>query len=347
MGGKQRTFAIGRFGIVSIADARKKARDIARAVSLGEDPLNTRDDEKSCPTLDEFVDSLYFPFARVHKRSVSTDARYYRHHLQPSFGRMRLNQITKVQITRLLQAKSAEGLAPATVNRVLVLLHFMFNKALEWTVPGLKENPARGVKSLPVNNKRERYLTPEEAGRLRKALEKSPNQTLSYALIFLLLTGARRQEALSARWSDIDLDRRIWRVPQAKSGKSRHIVLSDAALECLGRAREFVASLGSTAQKRSPFVFPSAKTGEPMTTLYKGWHNIRCQAGLRDLRIHDLRHSYASALVNNGVPLYEVQKLLGHASIKTTERYAHLSAGRLVESAAVAGTYYSGILSKT
>ena len=342
--GRQRTFTIGKFGIVSIADARKRAANIARAVALGEDPLSERNVRNSCPTLDSFFQTTYLPFAKVNKRSASVDARFYRNHLEAEFGRLKLNQISRVQINRLLQAKRNSGLAPATVNRILILLRFVLNKAIEWETPGLRENPAQRIRTLPENNRRERYLTPEEALRLRDVLEQHPDQTLSFALKFLLLTGARRQEALCARWADIDFERRIWRVPLSKSGKCRHIMLSNAALDCLQGVRDYVAEFGTAPQRNSALIFPAERTGKHMVTVYHHWNKIRRKAGLADLRMHDLRHSFASALVNNGVPLYEVQKLLGHASIRTTERYAHLNASRLVESAAVAGTYYSNIL---
>jgi len=345
LSGRQRSRAIGKWGVISIADARRKCLELARSVSLGEDPQKEEQLRRECPTFNQFFSSQYLPFAQMAKRSSSTDERYFKNHLKPVFGKLLLNQIEKSYITSFLQRKTADGFKPATVNRMLIILRYSLNKAIEWGVPGMTVNPAAGIKTLAENNKIERYLSTEEAERLKAALEASTHPLLKFFVVFLLVTGARRGEALGAKWSDIDLSRGVWRVPLAKSGKARHIVLSDSAIDCLLALREKCASSANSAVKSSPYLFPSWQTGKMITSsLYARWHAARKKAGLEDLRLHDLRHSFASALVNNGVPLFEVQKLLGHASISTTERYAHLQPRRLIESASVAGNYYAGAL---
>jgi len=134
-------------------------------------------------------------------------------------------------------------------------------------------------------------------------------------ITFLILTGARKSEASQARWENINLQTGVWTVPLSKSGKPRYIPLSQAAIELLEKRRV----------NGNEYVFPSPKTGRPLIHLYYPWDKIRKQAGISDVRIHDLRHNFASLLVNHGRSLYEVQKLLGHADISTTQRYAHLS----------------------
>ena len=149
------------------------------------------------------------------------------------------------------------------------------------------------------------------------------------------MTGARRSEALYAKWEHIDYNSKTWLVPLAKSGQPHHIYLSDAAITVLDRLRS-----EAFTDHDNPYIFPNPNTGRPYKCLYAAWSLVRTAAGLPDLRLHDLRHSYASTLVNNGVSLYDVQKLLGHSSITTTQRYAHLSSERLFQSVAVAdGTY--------
>jgi len=345
LSGRQRSKAIGKLGVISIADARRKCLELARSVALGEDPRKEDAAPAPCPTFSQFFSSQYLPFAEMTKRSSSTDARYFKHHLRPVFGGLELNAISKSFITAFLQKKTADGFKPASVNRMLIILRYSLNKAIEWGVPGITVNPAAGIKTLAENNKIERYLTTEEAERLKAALEASTHPLLKFFVVFLLVTGARRGEALGAKWSDIDLSRGVWRVPLAKSGKARHIVLSDSAIDCLVALKKKCASAPNSAVRNSPYLFPSWRTGKLITSsLYARWHAARKKAGLEDLRLHDLRHSFASALVNNGVPLFEVQKLLGHASISTTERYAHLQPQRLVESASVAGNYYANAL---
>lgn len=145
-------------------------------------------------------------------------------------------------------------------------------------------------------------------------------------MLFLIYTGARKREVLDARWRDIDWAQRSWRIPKTKSGKVRHIPLSTGAMKVLEHLR---------MQKREGFldeqaIFANPKTGEPFVSFFYSWNNARIRAGLPEFRIHDLRHSFASYLVNAGRSLYEVQELLGHADIKTTSRYAHLSRERLV-----------------
>jgi integrase len=138
----------------------------------------------------------------------------------------------------------------------------------------------------------------------------------------LIYTGARRREVLTARWSDINVDLRLWRIPETKAGKPRHVPLADGAV-----------SLLSKLPKTSDWVFANPLTGKPFKNVYVSWDRSRRRAGLDDVRIHDLRHSFASFLVNNGRSLYEVQKILGHSQARTTQRYAHLAHGTLIDAA--------------
>ena len=146
---------------------------------------------------------------------------------------------------------------------------------------------------------------------------------LQYIIPMLILTGARKREVLDAKWTEFDLERRQWRVSITKAGKPRYVPLSDGVVQLL-----------STLAHDSPkWVFPNPKTGKPYVSIFCSWNTARKQAGLADVRIHDLRHSFASFLVNAGRSLYEVQKILGHTQIKTTQRYAHLSQDTLIDAA--------------
>jgi integrase len=154
-------------------------------------------------------------------------------------------------------------------------------------------------------------------------VRKSDNEMLQWIVLFLLYTGARKREVLDARWADIDLSQRTWRIPKTKSGKVRHVPLSDGALQTLKSVK---AKYGHHA---FTFVFANIKTGLPFVSIFYSWDTARQRAGLGHVRIHDLRHSFASFLVNAGCSLYEVQEILGHADSRTTTRYAHLSRERL------------------
>jgi integrase len=135
-------------------------------------------------------------------------------------------------------------------------------------------------------------------------------------------TGARKREALDARWEDFDFERRLWRIPTTKLGKPRHVPLSDGVLSLL---------TSMPRSLKSPYVFANPKTGKAYVSFFASWDTARTKAGLSDVRVHDLRHSFASLLINSGRSLYEVQKLLGHTQIKTTQRYAHLAPETLLD----------------
>lgn len=342
--GRQRAIPIGRLGPLKVADARRRAQELARMVALGHDPLAEKTQQRLCPTLHEFFAQKYMPYVRIDKRSWATDESLYRNHLEPVFGDLKMNQISKGRVREFLHAKVAAGSAKGTVNRMLVLLRYCFNLAIEWEVEGVTTNPAKGVKPFQENNKIERFVTQEESMALKEALEQSHNPQLRFIIAFLLVTGSRKNEALRAQWGDIDFEFRVWSVPLSKSGKVRHITLSDTAVRFLHMVREFNRQMLGEAFEGCQFVFPNPKTLRPFVSIFYSWDSSRKRAGLADVRIHDLRHTFASTLVNNGVSLYEVQKLLGHAHIRTTERYSHLRQERLQESAAFAGRTFEHIL---
>jgi integrase len=212
----------------------------------------------------------------------------------------------------------------------MALIKYIFNLAERWEV--IDKSPARNVAKLADNSCKERYLTREETARLLKELENSANRVLADLIGFLILTGARKSEATHARWENMNFETGIWTVPMSKSGKPRHIPLSNAAMELLKKRRS----------NGSRYVFPSPKTGKPLAHIHRAWDKIRKQAGIPDVRIHDLRHNYASLLVNNGRSLYEVQKLLGHADISTTQRYAHLSQDTLKDATEIVSSSLQG-----
>jgi integrase len=154
---------------------------------------------------------------------------------------------------------------------------------------------------------------------------------LKYIIPMLILTGARKRELLDAKWEDFDEERRLWRVPLPKSGRARHVPLSDGALTLL-------ASVPRVPGCVWPFANPN--TGKPFVSMYYGWDTARRLAGLPEVRIHDLRHSFASMLINQGRSLYEVQRILGHTQIKTTQRYSHLSNVTLLAAVNVASSEF-------
>jgi integrase len=193
---------------------------------------------------------------------------------------------------------------------------------VEWGY--LEKHPLIGIKLFNVDNKVENYLNDDELETLLSVLRTHPNRPVCGIALYLLSTGCRLNEALKATWDQIDLGRRLWCIPatNSKSKKLRTVPLNDTALEVL-----------EGFKVRKGFVFVNAKTGKPYTTIMKSWERIRCTAGLPLLRVHDLRHMYASFLVNAGRSLYEVQNILGHSDPKVTQRYAHLNTSSLLAAA--------------
>lgn len=317
--GRERQFKIGRADIVTMEQARRKGRSVFARAILGEDSQQRREELRAIPTLEAFVRDRYIPFVATYKRSWRTDETILRHHALPQLGKLALDEIKAEHIVDVVARMKAKGLAASTANRVLVILRYIYNLAIKWRVPGIASNPTTGIELGP-EIQRNRYLTKEEAQVLSAAIANDENRTAANAIMLLLLTGARRNEITQARWEHVFWDERKLHVPISKSGKPRWISLSASAI---GLLRSIPRCAGND------YIFPAPTTGRPSPSLWFPWKRIRDRAGLGDVRLHDLRHSFASFLVNEGVSLYVVQGLLGHANAKTTQRYAHLQSDTL------------------
>jgi integrase len=333
--GKQKTIALGPFPTLSIADARNRAEELKRKIHMGEDPLGTKQAQRAIPTFDTFFTQIYQPFSQVHHKRSREINGLYRNHVGKRFGKKRMSDMTRLMVRQWSNDLVNQGYSAGMINRLMIFLGHMYSVANELQVPNVPRRDELGIKYLKVNNLHQRFLTHEEASRLADAVRASSNSMLRYIVGFLLITGARKREALDARWEHINFERGLWFVPVTKSGMPRHIYLSSSAMELLNELRR-----DPQHDPTNPLIFPNASTGETFKCVFHAWDKARQVAGLPDLRLHDLRHSFASVLVNNGVPIYDVQKLLGHASVKTTQRYAHLSSATLLKSIAVADQTY-------
>ena len=321
--GRERQFKIGPADVLGLSAARKKGRSISAQALVGSDPQARRNELRATPTLGELVRDRYLPHVQSYKRSWKTDETVLRVHALPLLGSVYVDQVRSEPIAAIVQKMRDQGYATGTTNRVVIVLRHIFNLARKWRIPGVTENPTAGIVLAPDVN-RERFLSIEEAQRLIASIEQDENEVARKAIMLLLLTGARRNEVTHARWEHVDWERRTLLVPLSKSGKPRSIALNASALALLESIRR---------SDRSPYIFPAPTTDRPSPSLYFPWQRIRVRAGLPDLRLHDLRHSFASFLVNNGVSLYVVQGLLGHAHTRYTQRYAHLTPDTLLDAA--------------
>lgn len=325
--GKKRVHTLGDARLLTVAEARDLARTALRKVLAGGDPKAV-DLPIDGPTIAHFYTQQYLPFVKSYKRSWDTDETMIRNHLVPALGDRAMGSLIPPDIARVVESMRGRGYAAGTINRVLVLLRYGYTLALRWHIDGVDSNPAKELKNLKEDNKIERYLTPEQTTRLLATVRSSQNPLLADIVAFLLFTGARKREALDAKWQDVDWRQKLWRIPKTKSGKVRHVPLSTGALRLLQYLQE-------KADPAIEHIFANPRTGKPFVSIFYSWDTARKEAGLPELRIHDLRHSFASFLVNAGRSLYEVQELLGHADIRTTSRYAHLSRERLREAVEV------------
>ena len=334
--GKRVAKKIGDAKIMTIKKARIKAVKIKRAIEEQKDIVlgDSGKNKSTVLTLGAFYKEYYLPHIEKHIKSYKTNMSIFKNHLLPKFKDIPMDKITKASIMKLhSDMVQKKHLAPATANKVLIFLSHAYNIAIELELEGITDNPAKSIKEYTLNNAKERYITKEEANRLLEAINSTEqNKHLKYIVPMLILTGARRGEVLKAKHEDFNLNQMTWTIPTSKSGKKRILPITPQLLELYH----------SIPKDDTPYLFASPKTKKPYVSIYNSWNSARVKAGLKDVRMHDLRHSFASALVNSGRSLYEVQTLLGHSTATMTQRYAHLSNDALMSAASCAGNLMAG-----
>lgn len=266
-------------------------------------------------SFDKFVSNIYLPFAKMAKRSWQVDERIARKYLSPTFGHLLLEQINPSMVSAWFVGLTRIGLCPSTCNRILAVMKAICSFSVKNGYMQVGSSPCAGISSLPLPPPKQRTISRDDAKRLMSELKKYKCQEAAIIRL-LFLTGARKSEILKARVEDVDLEKNILNVPLSKSGRTRQIILSKEAVKII---KIYVV------QANGPWLFTGRVSTKPLTDIYGFWNKIRNKLGLTGVRIHDLRHSFASLLINDGYTLYDVQKLLGHTNPRTTMRYAHLS----------------------
>ncbi|MCL5796335.1 MAG: site-specific integrase [Gammaproteobacteria bacterium] len=320
--GKTRQPKICDTNDITLTQAQEIVSGYRNQIALGEDPFAKKDELKKVITIADFAMNHYLPFVKIDKRSWGTDESLIRNHVIPNFGKLYLDEFTPQHLFRFME-KQTKTYANGSVNRIVIIMRYMFNLALRWNFAGVKSNPTADVPMLEEHNAKERFLSEEETQRLIFWVNKSPNKMLKYIVPALLYTGSRKREILDLKWSDINFEKQLWRLAESenKTKKVRWVPLSEGMSQLL----QSVPRIDGC-----DWVFANPKTKLPFVSVYESWNTSRTKAGLADVRMHDLRHSFASFLVNAGCSIYEVKELLGHSQIKTTQRYAHLSQDTLM-----------------
>ena len=308
---RERRYTIGGYPKPwTVQRARKKAEDLKRDVDNGKDPMGDLHAERGAPTMADLADR-YLKDHAVKKRSERDDKSIISNIVTPGLGRLKVVDVRYADVDRLHRKMKA---IPYRANRTVSLLSKMFNLAIKWDMRA--DNPAKGIERYP-EEKRERFLSTDEIQRLSAALADQSNQTAANAVRLLMLTGSRRGEVLSATWDQFDLAAGVWTKPSAhtKQKKEHRVPLSAPAVQLLTEIAETTDG---------DYVFPGRNSGEPLKELKGFWTKVCKAARVTGVRVHDLRHSYASILASHGYSLPMIGALLGHTQPGTTARYAHL-----------------------
>lgn len=274
----------------------------------------------------DFAFNVYLPFVRPRKRSWRTDESLIRNHLIPALGSRQLADVEVLDIFALQSDLLRRGYKVGSINRITVLLKYMINSARRWRLIERELDWAADAPEMRDAQARERFLDQAQAKRLISTCMQDSQRTACNLILALLFTGARKSELLFAKWCQVDFQSKTLQIPLSKSGKTRYIYLSEESIQVLSRQR---------SDSGNVYIFSEPDHTRPISTLTKVWQRIREQCGFEDFRLHDLRHSFASFAIANGVSIYEVQKLLGHADTKTTMKYAHLAGKQLIAASCI------------
>jgi integrase len=378
---------IGRHGVEFTAEqARNEARRLRGLIASGENPAIARSRGHSLPTVTDLGVRYIEEYARPYKKpsGLAQDRRNLDNHIGPLIGSLKVSEIERADVTRVMREVAAGKTAKdektklqgrrivrggeIVANRVHALLSKMFELAEDWKYRPTGSNPCRGAKRF-AEHKVERFLSLEELSRLGEALDAAeqgrllmdadasalnnaelrkrggqrrtgPRSENPYAIAvirLLLLTGCRLGEILELQWAHVEFERRLLLLPDSKTG-AKTVYLSEPAAQILN---------GLPRIDGCPHVFPGKQTSEPLRSIRKPWEHMCKAAQLENLRLHDLRHSFASIGAASGLSLPMIGALLGHSQPNTTARYAHLAASPLHQATDCIAAQITGALKKS
>jgi integrase len=307
--GLERRYTIGSFPDWSVAAAREEAKRLKRLIDGGADPVGEHREQREAPTVNDLLDRFEEEHLPRKRASTATDYKaMLRVHVRPALGKRKVASLTFSDVDALHRSLTKHS-GPYRANRTIAVLSKACSLAVQWK--WRTDNPCKGIERND-EVQRKRYLTSAELKRLSEALAQHDDRDASDIFRFLLLTGARRGEVLAMRW--VDVEGGIWTKPGATTKRrTEHVVPLSAP------ARQLLAG----RERTSDYVFPGRHGGHRIN-VKSNWKRVCRAAKISGLRIHDLRHSYASSLASAGVGLHVIGHLLGHTQAQTTHRYAHL-----------------------
>jgi len=332
--GRKRSISLGEYPAINLKAARDRVLDLKAQLAKGEDPSEERERRNSIPGFTTFAREHYLPHAMNTKRSWKDDVSRLDTGGIPYFKERQLDTISTRDVQQF-HATMKEKKSASTANRHLCLLQRMFTLAIQWNFIPAGLNPCRCAKKFQESPSVERYLSLDEVKRFLEALEVTENKVIASALRMLLFTGLRKREVLDLKWEDVDRERGTIVLRFTKSGRVRTVPLSSGAM------RE-IDLMWERRVGKHPYVWPGREANAPISNPQKSFVAALERANIERCRVHDLRHTYASTLVNSGATLFEVQKALGHSSSNMTQRYSHLSDSTLRDRAEMASQLMTG-----
>ena len=318
-GRRSRRMSLGPSSVLTCDQARTRAMAIIAAAKGGDDPAAKRDAERQAVTVKELAKR--FDEEHIAIRVKATTGKGYRRLLEktilPAIGNLRITDVTRADIAKLHHDQRH---IPYEANRCLEVVSKMFTLAELWGLRPDGTNPRKHIKKYP-EEKRERFLSPAEMRRVGEVLRDMEAEEIELpsaiaAVRLLMLTGCRLGEIMNLKWEHVDLAGRALRLPDSKTG-AKVVHIGQATVDVLSKIAK---------TPKNPWVIVGTLPGARLSDLQPFWQRVRARAGLKDARIHDLRHTFASTAVASGQGLPMIGKLLGHTQVQTTARYAHLAA---------------------
>jgi integrase len=330
--GRQKQAKLADVGPVSACVARNMARDMLKTIAAGKTETTIRKPHTALsPVTDDFFYGTYLPQIKSSSRTPGTHESIYRNHVQPAFGKLRMAEISETDMLGYYAdlknkevaggrwaAKAGQKIKEGTVKRIMILVRHLYNVAINDKKNVVIENPTKPIRLTINRNIKGRFLTKEQLQTLVKAAKESENRDLQEIIQTLAGTALRRENVLAMRWDWLDLTKGTLTVPPSadKAKQGFTLYLSVGVLDLLMARRKVVVA--------GEWVFPNPKTGKKYWSCREAWVKTCERAGLKGVRMHDLRHTFASLMLDSGADIVDVQKQLGHTQIKTTCTYLHL-----------------------